>query len=199
MKPVNIVTIKLWLCIVLYAMTTVAQATTLYKWVDENGDIRYSDRPPVKKKHQALNAQGVVIETKEAPKSDQQLTAEKQAEQEKKAQQALDRVLLMTFSSEEELALVHDNRIEVIESVIRLIDKSIVTTQQRLTELQEDAKTLYLSKNLEVPGGLAQNIEHFTKKLDSQKVQLQAKINEKDKIEAQYNKDLARYRFLKNQ
>ena len=125
--------------------------------------------------------------------------AQKQLEKEaleKKARDAKDRVLLMTFSSEEELELVKDNRMDVIESVIRLIDKSIVTTQERLTRLETNAQTLYLSKDLEVPGGLAQNIEHFTKKLDSRNAQRQLKQIEKDKINQQYAEDLERYRFL---
>jgi hypothetical protein len=43
--------------------TASVDAAALYKWIDEDGQIRYSDRLPaaqVKKKHQQLNSQGVV-------------------------------------------------------------------------------------------------------------------------------------------
>ncbi|MFT5657114.1 MAG: putative lipoic acid-binding regulatory protein [Gammaproteobacteria bacterium] len=210
MKPIKAFTTNLLVCFTLFAITFDIQAAALYKWVDEDGAIRYTDRPPVTKKHQTLNAQGIVIDRQEAPKTKQELADEKEAkalarqkfeaeEAIKQARQAKDRVLLMTFSSEQELGHVRDNRIEVIESVIRLIDKSITNTEQQLIRLKGSAETLYLSKSLEIPGGLAQNIEHFTKKLDNRKAQLKTKTSEKIVIEEQYNQDLARFRFLKSQ
>lgn len=200
---------RLILSIGLCAVISMTQAGVLYKWVDDEGNVRYTDHPPTKKAHQTLNAQGVIIKSTAAPKTEEELAREKKAhdlaqeqlEKEKKLKQARatkDRVLLLTFSSEEELNLVRDNRIEVIESVLRLIDNSIATTQERLTLLENNAQTLYLSKELEVPGGLAQNIEHFTNKLNSRKKQRQLKQIEKDKLHLQYTEDLERYRFLKS-
>ena len=63
----------------LFVLSFPAGAGALYKWVDENGQIRYSDRLPptqVRRKHQQLNSQGVVLSTKEAAKSAEQLAAE---------------------------------------------------------------------------------------------------------------------------
>jgi hypothetical protein len=209
MKPINTKTIQLVLSISLCAFVTLAQAAALYKWIDDDGSVRYTDHPPIKKEHKTLNAHGVVIKSTEAPKTEKELAdakkanklAQKKLEKEKREQQAQDaknRVLLMTFSSEEELSLVRDNRIDVIDSVIRLIEKSILTTKERLARLETNAETLYLSKGLEVPGGLAQNIEHFTKKLDARKDQQQLKQVEKDKINQQFARDLLRYRSLTN-
>ena len=210
MKPNKTIFAQLILYISLCTVFTVTQAAALYKWVDDDGNVRYTDHPPANKGHELLNSHGVVIKSTAAPKTEKELADEKKAnelaekqrekdEKEKKARDARDRVLLMTFSSEEELSLVKNNRVEVIESVIRLIDKSIATTQERLTLLENNAQTLYLSKGLEVPGGLAQNIEHFTKKLDNRKNQRQLKQAEKDKIDLQFAQDLERYRLLKSQ
>jgi hypothetical protein len=195
-----------------YALCTSVFAATLYKWVDENGEIRYSDRVPpsqVKQKRQILNEHGVVIETKEAAKTPEQLEAEKEAkrirdaelaeERRLKAEQDKhDRVLLLTFSSEEEMMSVRDNRIEVIDSVIRLIENSINTTEIRLLKLEDNAEVLYTSKGQEVPGGLAQNIEFFTRKIENRKEQLRLKQEEKRKIDEQFDEDLTRYRWLKS-
>lgn len=188
-------------------------AGALYKWVDENGQVRYSDRLPpnqVKKQHQQLNSQGVVLSTKEAAKSDEELAAEaearrKLAEQDakaaklKEAQDKKDQVLLLTFSSEEELGLARDNRLDVLDSVIQLINKSIAATQQQLQQLQNSADEIYLSQGKEVPGGLAQKIEHFTAKLESRYAQLELKMAKKDQINEQYALDLARFRELKTE
>ncbi|MDH3856655.1 MAG: DUF4124 domain-containing protein [Gammaproteobacteria bacterium] len=198
------------LALMLSAFSKQTTAGALYKWIDENGQIRYSDRLPpsqVKKKHQQLNSQGVVLTTKEAAKSDEELAAEAEATrrlEEEKAKQAKlkeaqdkkDQVLLLTFSSEEELGIVRDNRLDVLDSVIQLINKSINSTQQRLDELHGNADALYLSKGKEVPGGLAQKIEHFTRKLENRNAQLASKLDEQDKINQQYEKDVARFREL---
>jgi hypothetical protein len=139
--------------LLVYALVTSVFAANLYKWVDENGEIRYSDRLPpsqVKQKRQILNEHGVVIDTKEAAKTAEQLEADEEAKRirdaelaEEKRLQAEkdkhDRVLLLTFSSEEEMMSVRDNRMEVIDSVIRLIENSINITEKRLIKLEYNA------------------------------------------------------------
>ena len=188
-----------------------ALAAALYKWIDEDGNVRYSDRLPAtqaKKKHQQLNRQGVVVSTTEEARSEEDLAAEAEArriqeEEDKRAaevkavQDQKDQVLLMTFSSEEELQLARDDRIEVLDSVINLINKSIASTQGKLTELQNLADSRYLSQGKEVPGGLAQKIEHFQRQIESRTDQLLLKLQERKKINEQYELDLARYRELK--
>ncbi len=188
-------------------------AAALYKWIDDEGNVRYSDRMPVsdvKKERQTLNSQGIVIDTKAAAKTEEVLAAEaaaKKAEElrlaeEKRlkaAQDKKDRVLLLTFSSEQEMSAVHDNRIDVVESVISLIKKSLATTEEKLISLEDKADTQYRSKNLEVPGGLAQNIEHFTRKIVSRKEQLRLKEEEKQEINTQFEHALERYRVLKSE
>ncbi len=189
------------------------QAATLYKWIDDEGNIRYSDRIPitdVKKEHQKLNNQGIVIDTKAAARTEEELAAEAEAKKAeelrlaeekrlKTIQDKKDRVLLLTFSSEQEMSAVHSNRIDVIDSVINLIKKSIATTEERLIGLEDKADLHYRSKDKEVPGGLAQNIEHFTRKVFNRKEQLRLKEEEKRKISEQFELDLARYRLLKAQ
>ena len=188
-----------------------ANAGALYKWIDEDGQIRYSDRLPaaqVKRKHHQLNSQGVVLSTQEAAKSEAELAADAAARLKLEKEEAIqakldeeqnkkDQVLLLTFSNEKELGLARADRIEVLDSVIHLISKSIVTTQQTLDELQASADGIYLSQGREVPGGLAQKIEHFTRKKESRSAQLDSKRLEKEKINEQYEIDLARYRLLK--
>ncbi|MDH3217899.1 MAG: DUF4124 domain-containing protein [Gammaproteobacteria bacterium] len=199
------------LTIVVTATSLQVSAGALYKWIDEEGQVRYSDRLPaeqVRKQHQQLNSQGVVLTTKEAAKSDEELAAEAEAkrkQQEQAAEEARlkelqdkkDQVLLLTFSSEKELEYARDNRIEVIDSVIRLIQNSINSTREKLEQLEANAERNYTSQGLEVPGGLAQKIEHFSQKLSSRNEQLLLKEEEKLKINQQYDRDVERYRLLK--
>ena len=209
----NLTSTKVLICLILLGISSIASAGKLYKWIDENGEVRYSDRLPVsevKRKHQTLNAQGIVIATKDAAKTDEEIKAGKEAAKElqakqeverqnKEAQGRVDRVLLLTFSSEKEMSRVKNDRIDVLDSVIRLIYKSIATTEERLSRFQKTAQEQYISKNKEVPGGLAQNIEESTRKLENREKQLSLKLGEKYKIEAQHEVDVARFRLLNDQ
>ena len=196
----------------LCVFNTQSMAGALYKWVDENGAVRYSDQLPPKqsqKGHQQLNSQGMVLSTKEAARSPEEIaieaeaqrTLEKQQREEarlKTIQDQRDRVLLLTFSSEEEIEHARENRIEVIDSVIRLIQNSLEGTQSQLDQLNHSAQVSYTSKGKEVPGGLAQKIEHFQRKIENRSAQLEAREEEKDKISAKYDLDLERFRLLRS-
>ncbi len=196
----------------LCVFNTQSMASALYKWVDENGAVRYSDQLPPKQSptgHQQLNPQGLVVTTKEAAKSPEEIAIEaealrkleKQQSEEarlKAIQERHDRVLLLTFSSEEEIEHARENRIESIESVIRLIQNSVKGTQSQLDHFTNHAQLNYTAKGKEVPGGLAQKIEHFERKIESRNAQLESKEAEKDKISEKYNQDLERFQRLKS-
>ena len=198
------------LCLILFGLASTAGAGGLYKWVDENGEVRYTDRMPqsaASKQSQTLNDQGVVISTKEAAKTAEEQAALEKIESERKErldrekrqkaeQRKNDQALLLTFSSERELAIAKEERMEVLDSVIRLIYKSIADTSKKLDEFESLADKNYISKGLPVPGGLAQNIEVLNRKNFIREKQLRNRLSEKNTIETQYEIDLARFRTL---
>ena len=200
------------LCLILFGLASTANAGGFYKWVDENGEVRYTDRMPqsaASKQSQTLNDQGVVISTKEAAKTAEEQAAFEKIESERKAkldrekgqieeQRKKDRALLLTFSSERELERAKEERMEVLDSVIRLIYKSMAGTSEKLDRFESLADDNYIAKGLPVPGGLAQNIEVLTRKNFIREKQLRNRLGEKNMIETQYEIDLARWRTLTN-
>jgi len=198
----------LLLCLILLGLSSTADAARLYKWVDENGEVRYTDRMPqsaASKQHQTLNDQGVIISTKEAAKTAEEQAALEKIEGEldrekrqKEAQRKKDQALLLTFSSERELGIAKEERMEVLDSMIRLIYKSMADTRTKLDRLEGLADKNYISKGLPVPGGLAQNIEVLNRKNFIREKQLRNRLSEKNTIETQYEIDLARFRTLTN-
>jgi hypothetical protein len=200
------------LAVLLVAFAMPATAGKLYKWVDENGEVRYSDRLPPQqssRKHQQLNSQGVVLSTQEQAKSAEELAAEAEAKRRKEAEEAeaarlkaiqdqKDRVLLLTYTSVDEIEHARDDRISVIDSVIGLIENSVAATQEKLDGLNQSADRNYRSKNLEVPGGLAQKIEFLERKIANRNAQLEAKLSDKAKINEKYDADLQRFQELKS-
>lgn len=202
----------LLICSLTFAMLIPAhsQAAKLYKWVDEDGVVRYSDRLSVeqsKQRHQTLTPDGRIVETTERSLSDaereeiRRQQEQQKREEEKQArikaeQEHHDRVLMMTFSSEAEIMEAQKERLDVIDSVINLLNKNIKNEQEKLQQLEKRAQTQYINANKAVPGGLAQNIEYFNEKILNKQKQLELKIEEKARIKEQYANDLVRYREL---
>ena len=190
------------------------QAAGLYKWVDENGEIRYSDRLPPqqsKKRFQTLTPSGRVLGTQEASKTPEQIRQER-AEQQRK-QRAADRlareearkraeqkhnddVLMLTYSTEAELIEAEQERLAVVDSVIKLLQKNIAEEEDKKAKLEDTAKTRYLDNGVNVPGGLAQQIEYSEEKIAATQRQLLLKMDARDKVKRQYAEDLVRYRQL---
>lgn len=183
----------------------------LYKWVDENGNTRYGDRLPpgyYNKKHQQLDAQGRVILTKEDAKTEAQLKAERakkeEAERQKKEQeqarlkqQAEDRILLLTFNSEEEIFISRDQRLEVIDSKIALLEKSVQSNQKKLEILDQEATDKYRSKEVEIPGSLMQKIEQTGKNILTAEEKIFLSQQKRKEVLNTFEHDLKRFRDLK--
>lgn len=203
---------NLFLVALIYVVADPLASAGLYKWVDEDGMVRYSDRLPpgqIRKSHSRLNERGLVVSTREAAPSEEELAAEAEArrkQEEREAeearvraiQQQKDQVLLMTFSSVEEIEHARENRLEVLDSVISLIQGNIENTQEKLAQFQNRAESAYISQGKEVPGGLAQKIEHFERKVHTRSRQLELKLEERAKIITRYDADLARYLELQS-
>lgn len=197
-----------------HTIALTASAAPLYKWVEEDGQIRYSDNLPAgqsSKSFQTITPEGRVLSTKEKSKSPEELRQEradnKRREEENRINAEIaarlaaikehhDNVLLMTFTNENEILEAQDERLAVIDSVIKLLKKNIITEQNKLNEEEKRAKQLYLDKNLRIPGGQAQKIEYFTEKVLSKQQHLSLKIAEREKVKQQYIQDLIRYREL---
>ena len=201
----------------LLALTCSTPVLALYKWVDENGQIHYSEQLPLersKQRFQTLDKAGRLIDTQEAKKTPEQKRQER-AEQERlqheeearqreeeriRREKAFhDNVLLMTFSTEQEIVEAQKERIDVIDSVVGLLLKDIEAEESKLSDLQSRAKTTYTDKGKDIPGGLAQNIEYSQDKIANHKEHLQLKLDERDRIEQQYIDDLERFRILTRQ
>ena len=201
------------LCLILFGFSGAANTANLYKWTDENGVVRYGDRLPAseaKKRHQTLNSQGMVIDTIEAAKTPEEYAAIRKADKHRKAleqaeakekflQRKKDRALLNTYGSVGELVLIKDRRMEMVDMVIQLLYKSMHITNKKIEKLETKATTEYLAKGSEVPAGLAQNIEMLTRGNVHREQRLRQRQIEKNKILAQYQKDLVRYQKLTGQ
>ena len=178
----------------------------LYKWVDENGHVRYGDRIPpqyAKQQRERLNERGIVVETKAAAKTPEQiaeerrkarLAAEEKRRQEEKA--ARDRILLDTFTNEDEMVMTRDGKIEAVEAIIRITHGRIDSLRQRLANATRRAANIERAGK-PVPERLRSQINESRKQISQNLAFIERKKVEQEQIRRQFERDIKRFRELK--
>lgn len=191
---------------VLCLPSTYSHAGKLLKWVDDNGQVRYGDRIPpqyAKKKLETLSDQGIVVETKEAAKTPEQLAEEKRQQALIKEKERIriekarrDSILLDTFTNEDEMVMTRDGKIEAIEAVIRVTNKRTEKNKQRLADLKLRAANLERSGK-PVPKKLLKSINDMRNQIQSNNRYVANRLVEQQRIRDQFEADIHRFRELK--
>ena len=183
-----------------------AAQAKMYKWVDENGQMHFGDKIPPKymvKEHQELNEHGVVTKHKEAAKTPQQKAEErrlkkeqeKMAQEEKKKKQR-DRVLLDTYTTERDLIVARDSRLEAVDSQINLAESIINDSNENIESLEKQIAQIKAS-NREVPEELYQRIEIEKRQVKVQSGVMKNHKKRRDEISEQFDDYIERFKVLK--
>lgn len=198
--------LALALCSALWLPVAPLHAGKLYKWFDDTGQVRYGDRIPpqyAKKKSQTLNGQGIVVETKSAAKTPQQIAeearrAEQKAEQERIQREVArkDRILLDTFTNEDEMVMTRDGKIDAIEAVIRVTHGRSEKNRARLASLKLRAANLERSGK-PVPKTLLKEILEVRGQIRFNTDYIAGRKVEQQRIREQFESDIKRFRELK--
>ena len=184
-----------------------AQSGRLYKWVDDQGNIHYGDKVPPqysKQERKVLNDQGVEVDTLEAAKTPEQIAEERRLEEirreeERRAakQRAHDRMLLSTFTTEDDMIMTRDGKIAAIESVIRItrgridkLRKAIEEDTRRAANLERAGRT--------VPKDLHERIAENRDRIERYEQFIENKQAEQESIRRQFEADIRRFRELKS-
>lgn len=195
-------------CIVLLAVTPVANAA-LHKWVDEKGQVHYGDQIPpqyIDQKRSVLNEQGVVVERVEKAKTSEQYEKEAEekrikAEQERarmielKKSALRDRVLMDTFTTERDLILARDARVEAVDSQIQLTEAFIKENSRKQEELKKRIEGLEKSGRV-VPENLHKEMESVSRQMQTNTKYIEDKKIEREQIIVKFDDDIKRFREL---
>lgn len=194
------------LVFLLLAIST-GNAAKLYRWVDEEGNVHYTDTIPptqVKRGHQELSKDGV--RTREVPRAKTQEEVERErelkrlrAEQQRliEEQKAEDRVLLRTFRSEDDIQLAREGKLAAIDAQIKVVQGNIRRHQQRLAAFQHRAATAERSGKAASVSLLA-NLETTVQNINQAYSSIERKEQSKKAIRETFGRDLNRFRELKN-
>ena len=179
----------------------------MYKWVDDEGQMHFGDKIPAKyqvKAHEELNEQGVSIRQKEAAKPAEQKAEEKRLDEERKKvalvekkEKQRDRILFDTYTTERDLIVARDSRLDAIASQIQLSELIISNSNKKIKSMEKQVAQIKAS-NREVPVDLNDRLDS-----EKQQVALQTNVMKKhkkrsDEISEQFNGYIERFRVIQS-
>lgn len=178
-----------------------------YRWVDDTGTIHYSDSlPPTEsqKKQDLLNETGQVVKTIPAPKTvgelekAQQLAKlEVQKKQKIEKEEQRDRILLAMYLTVEDIELVRDERIETVESAIRITMLRKNKFTKKIDDLNSSEQK-FKANGQNAPPWLIKSRGHYQEQLVNVEDILAIKEKEKLVIKKRFAGDVNRYLELKD-
>jgi hypothetical protein len=183
----------------------------LYRWVDADGNVHYSDSIPPQQSNRdrsILNSQGVAVGfeegeiTPEERAEKRRLEAVAEAERAAKAEVARrDRMLLETYLTVQDIEDLRDRRLELLESQIKVTELYLSNLRKRLVNLQQEASAYkpYTSREdaPQVPPNLALDITRTTASINSYEQTLARTRVDQEALRASFNRDIERFKELK--
>lgn len=150
------------------------------------------------------NAQGVKVKTFERALTKEELAEAarlKAIEEEKQRlqdeQDLRDKILLSTFSSEDEIIMMRDGKITAIKTEIRLTRGSMVKAGERLRGLRKRAANLERASK-KLPGKLLKDIMQAEDQIKDYEQFLTTRSAEREKIHTRFESDMERFRKLRS-
>ena len=173
-------------------------------WTNSEGIKECGDKIPpeyTQQGYQELSKGGIVLEKKERIKTKEELEkAKKEAaiiarEEEKERNKKIhDKMLLETFVTIKEIETTRDQKIEAVESTIKITQKRIIKLQYLLDdELNRNS----LDKQIDGEEKKFNNTESLKEQISDNKKFIKNKIDEQGKIKKKYIEYISRFKQLK--
>lgn len=192
--------------IALFATPSPAEAGSVYKWVDKDGNVHYTNTPPPEASQQertVMDERGNVTDTLAAPKTIEELEAERKLEVERleaerlaKDQAAKDNMLLQTYTSAEEMELARDGRLAALEAQVKVVSGTISSLDAQLADLEGQAKG-FSENGKPVPQPIQNRIKKTRAELLQNQKFLLAREAEQEEIRQKFGADIERFKELK--
>lgn len=180
----------------------------LYRWVDEEGNVHYSDRMPAaasQQQRKVMDEQGRTLEERdpeaelresEAEKAEKaRIEAERKAREEKARQ---DRVLLQTFTSVEEIEMLRNDRAQALDAGIKIAQEKIERLHKTLENQKSRVQRLE-KQGKPVPDDLAKQLSDTQAAITENERYIERRKAEKQTLIEKFNADIERFKELKSE
>jgi hypothetical protein len=184
-----------------------AQDQKLYRWVDKEGNVHYGDSIPpeyAEVEKQVVNEHGVTVDVLRGKKTEEEIAAEKRAEElkaERELRRRQDQALLATYLSVDEIVMHRDRRVELFQAQGRVTELYLRNLQKRLDSLQKEAAGFMpYSDDPDAPmidPALAADIATTTATIARHEQNLERFQKDEQNIVARFDGDITRFKALK--
>ncbi len=188
---------------ILVPMTSYAKK--MYRWVDEQGNIRFSDQIPqnqIQHKREALNENARVVEVIEEAKTQEQIELEKRLkklrwEQEKiiTKQKSHDKVLLSTFRNINDMKMALKGKLSALNAQRKVAEGNRVRLQNQLAKQQKQAANIERNGR-QVSKSLINEIASTKEQIDYSDIEILRHTEKKLLVKRNFEKDIERFIFL---
>ncbi len=198
------------LAVVVAALLPLPASAGIKCWTNNEGIRECGNAVPpefAQKGHDEMTDMGVTVSTTDRAKSKEELRIERaeearvaaiRAEEARKIRErkTKDRVLLSTFTTEKELAIVHEGQVAAIDIRIGHTKKILKQIEQSLKQLRSQAAKLERGGKAITPE-ITNKIANLDQQLKDRQSFIDNRRLQKAELAAQFTKDLDRYRELK--
>jgi hypothetical protein len=192
-------------------LASTGYAQKLYRWVDENGSVHYSDRIPPEHSTQSrdlLNDQGVTVGSEEGALTEEERLAREQKRLADEAEQLAaadavrrDQILLETYLSVEDIEEIRDRWLELVESQITVTELYLGNLRTKLDQLHRRLLVFAPYSEREnaqpVPDNLTLEISRTESSILTHEQRLIENRAEQEEIRANFEADIVRFKELK--
>ena len=190
----------------LWFASDAALAQKLYRWVDREGNVHYTDTLPPEAMQSArdeLNSQGMTVnrvnralteeerkrKTEDADRATE--TTARQAEQDK-----MDSVLTSSYATEGDLERAYKERFDLLDQSVEAAKVGIASQEKSLTDLLAHAARLE-REGKPVPATVNDSITAARTQVAEQRAYMEMREKERTSLQNEYETVRARYRKLK--
>jgi len=189
-KFMQAVIVTLWLAVT----GSAAQATSIYKWMDDDGQIHYSHTVPpevVRKEHQRLNNHAVVMEHVESADVPNML-AQLELTQSQKARRIEKRLLLATYNSISDIADERDRSMAWLDKEQQITERYLKLLTERLREARHFYSRLSDGEGLAI-STMQSTIDSLNQSIRQQKLRQLSIAKKRKQVNHQYAIEVSRY------
>ena len=183
-------------------LTAGAAQAQMYRWVDGNGRVQYSDTPPMtfqKSGGAEMNKQGLVIKRTqseaERKAEAERLAEEKRIQEQQQRQAQLDRALTQTYTTEAEIDLARDRALENYKLMNRGAEIRAKAVEANLADLRSRIASIQQSGR-KVGHNLQEQLDQATREREELQRSIQNNSTAMDQVREKYAADKARFREL---
>jgi len=191
----------------LFVVASPAAAQSLYRWVDDQGNVHYTDSiPPTQagKAHVEMSEQGMRMREVPRVKTPEEVERERELERLRAQQEELieerkaaDQRLLRKYRSVDDLIMASDGKLAAIDFQIQMDKGSIPLQQTRLASLRAEAAESE-RQDRPVDEKLAADIADAERAIQETLSAILRGEEQKRELRVELERDLERFRELRN-